>query len=863
MRKYFTIFTLLVSAMLLFPFSSLFADVTVTFNSADFMYNTTNQITVTVGTDEDIQAFDLIGQVTSTVTNAFGVVTAVDMGTVANGDADLNMAPADCSVTDPYMVRMFGFDPTNTNMQLTAAGSPYTLTLTVDVCCDTGNFVMGCTDGWVVDPDPVIANTMFVQPGATAANYTCTEGSYRVYNTAPTITNCPSAQVFNACSVISFDFDADDPDAFCNTDLHWTITGGNAGGGIDNSTGRYQWDPPAVQGICGMYDVTVRVTDEFGAYDECTWEFTLDTEAPELTYCPPPLSVGNDGISEVVIYWGWQADGTVDAIDPDQCPLDLEYTLVSFDGPGTFHLDSQTGDWYWPTVYGDDAYLGTFNVEVMVDDGCWDDDRDNVYCDFQIHVSPTYEVWVEKTHGTLQGHYEYVDLYLDHWSEGFGGYDLLVAYDASALNFISADPGEILTTCGFEYFTFRFGADGNCSGSCPSGLIRVVSIADMNNGANHPSCFGAGLDGSLATLKFLVTNDRNYGCQFVPISFYWIDCGDNGISSISGDTLFISAHVYGYDLVSEITGQPGYGGWQGTGYDCLEGYKIFADTVVNFHDGGVDIVCPDSIDSRGDLNLNSIVNEIADAVLYSNYFLYGISVFDIALEGQIAASDVNNDGQSLSVGDLVYLIRVITGDALPFPKLAPFSATADLKVVNGNISTTSSEDIGAVYMTFKVDDAAQVINHTDMKVSYAESDGMLNVLVFSGFDNMNNRLSAGYNDLVTVTGAELQNVQVADYRGNLMNTRVEKTALPTDFTLQQNVPNPFNPTTKIGFDLPVVAGWSLDIYNVNGQLIESYNGTNIGHVEVTWDASSVASGIYFYKLTSGAFSDTKKMVLMK
>jgi hypothetical protein len=722
---------------------------------------------------------------------------------------------------------------------------------------------MGCTDGWVVDEDPVIANTMFVQPGATAANYTCNEGTFRVYNTAPTITNCPSAQVFNACDVISYDFNADDPDAFCDTPLHWTITGGNAGGGIDGTTGLYQWDPPAVQGICGMYDITVRVTDEFGAYDECTWEFTLDTEAPELTYCPPPLSEGNDGISDVVIYWGWQADGTVDAIDPDQCPLDLEYTLVSFDGPGTFHLDSQNGDWYWPTVYGDDSYLGTFNVQVMVDDGCWDDDRDNVYCNFQIHVSPTYEVWVEKTHNTHQGHYEYVDLYLDHWSEGLGGYDFLVAYDASALSFISADPGEILTTCGFEYFTFRFGADGNCSGSCPSGLLRVVSIADMNNGANHPSCFGAGLDGSLATLKFLVTSDQTFGCQFVPISFYWIDCGDNGISSISGDTLFISAHVYGYDLVSEITGQPGYGGWQGTDYDCLEGYKIFADTVVNFHDGGIDIICPDSVDSRGDLNLNAIPNEIADAVLYSNYFLYGIGVFDISLEGQRAASDVNNDGSTLSVGDLVYLIRVITGDALPFPKLAPFSATADLKVVNGNISTTSSEDIGAVYMTFKVDGIAQVISHTDMEVAYAETNGMLNVLVYSGLDNTNNRLSSGYNDLVTVTGAELQNVQVADFRGNLMNTRVEKTALPTDFTLQQNVPNPFNPTTKIGFDLPVLAGWSLDIYNVNGQLIESYNGTNIGHVEVTWDASSVASGIYFYKLSSGAFSDTKKMVLMK
>jgi hypothetical protein len=391
----------------------------------------------------------------------------------------------------------------------------------------------------------------------------------------------------------------------------------------------------------------------------------------------------------------------------------------------------------------------------------------------------------------------------------------------------------------------------------------VVTIADYNNGPNHPACFGEGLAGSLATLKFLVTNDRTYECMFVPISFFWFDCGDNGISSITGDTLFLSAHVYGYDLVGELTGLPGYGGWQGTGLNCMEGDKIHPDTVVNFYNGGVDIVCADSIDRRGDLNLNGIDNEIADAVLYTNYFLYGVSAFFIMLEGQIAASDVNNDGIPLTVGDLVYLIRIITGDALPFPKLAPFSAAADIEVVNGNISIASSENIGAAYMVFNVNGDYSVVNHTDMEIIYAEREGQLHMLVYSGVDNMTNSLPAGHNELVTVAGAALHSVEVSDYNGNLMNARVEKTALPTEFTLSQNVPNPFNPTTKIGFDLPVVTDWRLDVYNVNGQLIESFDGTDLGHVEVTWDASNVASGIYFYKLSAGAFSDTKKMVLMK
>ncbi len=57
--------------------------------------------------------------------------------------------------------------------------------------------------------------------------------------------------------------------------------------------------------------------------------------------------------------------------------------------------------------------------------------------------------------------------------------------------------------------------------------------------------------------------------------------------------------------------------------------KTHPDTVVDFYDGGIDIVCADSIDARGDINLNGIANEIADAVMYTKYFLYGISAFPI------------------------------------------------------------------------------------------------------------------------------------------------------------------------------------------------------------------------------------------
>ena len=98
---------------------------------------------------------------------------------------------------------------------------------------------------------------------------------------------------------------------------------------------------------------------------------------------------------------------------------------------------------------------------------------------------------------------------------------------------------------------------------------------------------------------------------------------------------------------------------------------------VEFHNGSICIIDSDSIDARGDLNLNGVANEVADAVLYTNYFLRGISVFTITVAAQRAASDVNNDGRTLTVGDLVYMLRILTGDAQPIPKLSPYADQID------------------------------------------------------------------------------------------------------------------------------------------------------------------------------------------
>lgn len=92
-----------------------------------------------------------------------------------------------------------------------------------------------------------------------------------------------------------------------------------------------------------------------------------------------------------------------------------------------------------------------------------------------------------------------------------------------------------------------------------------------------------------------------------------------------------------------------------------------------------------------------------------------------------------------------------------------------------------------------------------------------------------------------------------------------KNAVVKNFRLAQNYPNPFNPTTVINFTIGKTNDVKLEIFNVIGQRITTLvNGKlKAGEYSVTWDARNMASGIYFYRLSSDQVSQTKKMILMR
>ena len=99
--------------------------------------------------------------------------------------------------------------------------------------------------------------------------------------------------------------------------------------------------------------------------------------------------------------------------------------------------------------------------------------------------------------------------------------------------------------------------------------------------------------------------------------------------------------------------------------------------------------------------------------------------------------------------------------------------------------------------------------------------------------------------------------------------------LPGEFTLSENHPNPFNPSTIIEFSVPRPSFVTLKVFNILGQEVATLvdGETETGTYKITFDASAVStsstlrtelgSGVYFYRLTAGDFTATKKMLLIR
>ena len=127
----------------------------------------------------------------------------------------------------------------------------------------------------------------------------------------------------------------------------------------------------------------------------------------------------------------------------------------------------------------------------------------------------------------------------------------------------------------------------------------------------------------------------------------------------------------------------------------------------------------------------------------------------------------------------------------------------------------------------------------------------------------NKVLITGFSELVIDNSANMSYIATMsiDWGSELTTTSIT----PATYSLYQNYPNPFNPSTTIKFDLATGNNVKLAIYDILGRensvLVNQY--LSAGSYTINFTNSNLASGIYFYRLSAGSFTDIKKMTLVK
>ncbi len=199
---------------------------------------------------------------------------------------------------------------------------------------------------------------------------------------------------------------------------------------------------------------------------------------------------------------------------------------------------------------------------------------------------------------------------------------------------------------------------------------------------------------------------------------------------------------------------------------------------------------------------------------------------------------------------------------VPLSSLNPGVANV-IDLSSSGVSVTSGTDFQIVIEDTTATDAIQLVL----------DDGSLNIDRTSSYRTGANGILGWYNrsdpnyisSTPAYTPAHYNLFITAEIAVPVTDVERISNVLPTSFSLKQNYPNPFNPTTNIEYSIPIKGVVKLQIFDILGRSIATLVNTTqeAGVYHTTWDGKAVASGVYFYKLESGSFSKTERMLLLK
>ena len=380
-----------------------------------------------------------------------------------------------------------------------------------------------------------------------------------------------------------------------------------------------------------------------------------------------------------------------------------------------------------------------------------------------------------------------ITVYLDSIGDRpLSNFNLSIAFQDTMLTVLDVIPDPALKCWDiFNYTVSRF-EDEN---GTPIELLRITAIADDKHPwSSPPNCSDAENSNleypdKLFEISVQVTSDYAYECWCLPLYFYWLDCDDNTVADADYSAEYVSRGVYDIawigeehykKLIPDDNEIDAVDHIYGIFSDCMVTHESTLPqkaSVIDFYDGCLELSCSGPEIWIGDLNLNYVPFEIADAILFVDYFIYGESVFKINLEGQIAESDVNRDDVPLTLADLTYLIRVLYGDAVAWDELQHYQTSAYISIENDTVYVECDQDLGAVSISFY-----DRVNSKSLLESFTLRDDYIN-----GFTNViiykmgRESIPAGKTALMVLSDlAYIHKFEAAGYLGECVTSVIKQ-----------------------------------------------------------------------------------------
>ena len=157
---------------------------------------------------------------------------------------------------------------------------------------------------------------------------------------------------------------------------------------------------------------------------------------------------------------------------------------------------------------------------------------------------PYYKITIESESYSLGQLIDTIDIDIESSGKPIGGVDIKIGFDSPALEILEIIPGEIPDSCRWKFFNSR-DFSFKTSGDAPLGVWQILAMAEFGGDTVRPLCYGFDRKASLAKLIIHVDSSKLdlETDSMLQIFFYWQDCGDNTVTNISGDSLYLSAEL--------------------------------------------------------------------------------------------------------------------------------------------------------------------------------------------------------------------------------------------------------------------------------------------------------------------------------